>query len=114
LEVRAAVAEALGKLGIPQVILPLQELLEAPEPLLRAAALAAFGALGFARAYRVVVPFLWHDPDRAVRHSAARALARLGSARPRSTRWRLRLALRVDRQVRREALALLEWQGAGG
>ncbi len=107
LEVRAAVARALGRMRVPQVVLPLRRLLEAPEPLLRAAAIEAFGTLGFGRAYRLLVPFLWRDPDRAVRHSAARALARLAGGRKRSTRWRLRLALRVERQVRQEALLLV-------
>lgn len=106
-EVRAAVARALGSMRLPQVVLPLRRLLEAPEPLLRAAAIEAFGMLGFGRAYRLLLPFLWRDPDRAVRHSAARALARLAAGHRRSTRWRLRLALRVERSVRQEALWLL-------
>jgi HEAT repeat protein len=108
LEVRAAVARALGKMRLPQVVAPLRALLEAREPALRAAAIEAFGSLGFGRVYRLLVPFLWRDPDRAVRHSAARVLARLAGGRRRRTRWRLRLALRVERQVRREALMIIE------
>ncbi len=114
LEVRAAAARALGKLRLPQVLSPLQHLLDAPEPILRAAAIEAFGALRSARAYQLIAPFLWRDPDRAVRHSAARAMARLAGNHPRRTRWRLRLALRVEHAVRREALLLLEQRGAAG
>jgi HEAT repeat protein len=114
LEVRAAVARALGKLHFPQVMSPLQHLLEAPEPILRAAAIEAFGSLGSGRAYQRISPFLWRDPDRAVRHSAARALARLAGNRQRRARWRLRLALRVEREVRREALLILEQHVAAG
>jgi HEAT repeat protein len=108
LEVRAAAARALGKLHFPQVVSPLRALLESPEPLLRAAASEALGSLGLKRTFQLLVPLLWRDPDRAVRHSAARALARLSGDRKRCTRWRLRLALRVEREVRQEALLILE------
>jgi HEAT repeat protein len=107
LEVRAAAARALGNLRVPQAIPALRELLAAPEPALRAAAIEALARLGFGRAYRLLVPFLWHEPDRVVRHCAARAIARLAEARQTRARWRLRLAWRVDRQTRREALLIL-------
>jgi HEAT repeat protein len=113
LEVRAAAARALGNLHVPQVLLPLRELLGAPEPALRMAAIEGLGRLGFGRAYRLLTPFLWHDPDRAVRHAAARAIARLAEARQTRARWRLRLALRVDRQVRKEALMILNQHTTG-
>ncbi len=108
LEVRAAAARALGALHLPKALPALQDLLEAPEAVLRAAALDGLAALGFGRGYRLVAPFLWRDPDRAVRHAAARALAWLASGREWSARWRLRLALRVSRQARQEALLLLK------
>ncbi|HEU5368791.1 MAG TPA: HEAT repeat domain-containing protein, partial [Ktedonobacterales bacterium] len=108
LEVRAAAARALGQLHLPQALPVLQELLDAPPPALRLAAVEALGHLGFGRGYRLLVPLLWHDPDRAVRHAAARALARLAQARQRRARWRLRLALRVAGTARQEALAILE------
>ncbi len=110
LEVRAAAARALGHLRIPQVLPPLQALLKSPEPLLRAAAIEALGRLNFARTYRLLAPLLWREPERSVRHAAARALARLADGRQSRTRWRLRLALRVARPVRQEALLLLEQQ----
>ena len=113
LEVRAATARALGALHQPKALSPLQELLEAPEAVLRAAALDGLAALGFGRVYRLVTPFLWRDPDRAVRHTAARALARLAADREWGARWRLRLALRVSRQARQEALLLLEQASRG-
>lgn len=113
LEVRAATARALGALHQPKALSPLQELLEAPEAVLRAAALDGLAALGFGRAYRLAAPFLWRDPDRAVRHTAARALALLAADREWSARWRLRLALRVSRQARQEALLLLEQASRG-
>ena len=108
LEVRATTARALGALHLPKALLSLQDLLEAPEAVLRAAALDGLAALGFGRTYRLVVPFLWRDSDPAVRHAAARAIARLAAGREWSARWRLRLALRVSRQARQEALLLLE------
>ncbi|HEY7356298.1 MAG TPA: HEAT repeat domain-containing protein [Ktedonobacterales bacterium] len=108
LEVRAAAARALGQLHLPQALTVFQELLYAPQPALRMAAVEALGHLGFGRAYRLLTPLLWHDPDRAVRHAAARALARLAQARQRRARWRLRLALRVAGTARQEALALLD------
>ena len=113
LEVRAATARALGALHQPKALSPLQELLEAPEAVLRAAALDGLAALGFGRVYRLVTPFLWRDPDRAVRHTAARALARLAADREWSARWRLRLALRISRQARQEAMLLLEQASRG-
>lgn len=113
LEVRSAAARALGALHLPKALGALQELLEAPEAVLRAAALDGLAALGFGRGYRLVVPFLWRDPDRAVRHAAARALAWLAAGREWSARWRLRLALRVSRQARQEALLLLEQASRG-
>lgn len=113
LEVRAAAARALGALHLPKALPALQDLLEAPEAVLRAAALDGLAALGFGRGYRLVVPFLWRDPDRAVRHAAARALAWLAAGREWSARWRLRLALRVSRQARQEALLLLEQASRG-
>ena len=108
LEVRAAAARALGQLHVPQALPVLQAFLDEPQPVLRLAAVEALGRLRFGRAYRQVAPLLWHDPDRAVRHAAARVLAQLAKARQRRTRWRLRLALRVSRQARQEALAILE------
>ena len=108
LEVRAAAARALGQLHVPQALPVLQAFLDEPQPALRLAAVEALGRLRFGRAYRQVAPLLWHDPDRAVRHAAARVLAQLAKARQRRTRWRLRLALRVSRQARQEALAILE------
>lgn len=108
LEVRAASARALGALHQPKTLPALQELLEVPQATLRVAALDGLAALGFGRVYRLVVPFLWRDPDRAARHAAARALARLAAGREWGTRWRLRLALRVSRLARQEALLLLE------
>ncbi len=108
LEVRAAAARALGSLHLPQALPVLQELLRASEPALRLAAVEALCRLGFGRVYRLLVPLLWRDRDRAVRHAAARAVARLASARQRRARWRLRLALRVARPARREALAILD------
>ncbi|HEX6777756.1 MAG TPA: HEAT repeat domain-containing protein, partial [Ktedonobacterales bacterium] len=113
LEVRAATARALGALHQPKALSPLQELLEAPEAVLRAAALDGLSTLGFGRVYRLVAPFLWRDPDRAVRHTAARALALLAADREWSARWRLRLALRISRQARQEALLLLEQASRG-
>lgn len=113
LEVRAATARALGALHQPKALSPLQELLEAPEAVLRAAALDGLAALGFGRVYRLVTPFLWRDPDRAVRHTAARALARLAADREWSARWRLRLALRISRQALQEAMLLLEQASRG-
>lgn len=111
LEVRAAAAQALGNLHLPQALPVLQELLAMPDPALRVAAVNALGRLGFGRAYRLIAPLLWHDPDRAVRHAAARVLAQLAEARQSRARLRLRLALRVSRQARKEALALLEEHG---
>jgi HEAT repeat protein len=111
LEVRAAAARALGNLHLPQALPVLQELLALPDPALRVAAVNALGCLGFGRAYRLIAPLLWHDPDRAVRHAAARALAQLAEARQSRARLRLRLALRVSRQARKEALALLKQHG---
>ena len=108
LAVRTAAACALGELHSPSALPALQGYLGAREPALRMAAIEALGRLGFGRAYRLLTPFLWRDPDRAVRHAAARALARLAQARPRRARWRLRLALRVARQTRKEALLILE------
>lgn len=108
LEVRAAATRALGQLHLPQALPVLQELLDAPQSALRLAAVEALGHLGFGRGYRVLAPLLWRDPDRAVRHAAARALARLAQARQRRARWRLRLALRVAGTARQEALAILE------
>jgi HEAT repeat protein len=113
LDVRAAAARALGALHLPKALPALQDLLEAPEAVLRAAALDGLAALGFGRGYRLVVPFLWHDPDRAVRHAAARSLAWLAAGREWSARWRLRLALRVSRQARQEALLLMEQASRG-
>jgi HEAT repeat protein len=113
LEVRAAAARALGMLHLPQAVPVFQELLGAPQPALRMAAAEALGQLGFGRAYRMLAPLLWHEPDRAVRHAAARALARLAQARQRRARLRLRLAWRVARQARQEALAILEAHGRG-
>jgi HEAT repeat protein len=114
LEVRAAAARALGQLHLPQALPVLQELLDAPEPELRLAVVEALGSLGFGRAYRVLAPLLWHDPDRAVRHAAARATARLGQGRQQRARWRLRLALRVAPRARKEALAILEEYARAG
>lgn len=111
LEVRAAAARALGNLHLPQALPVLQELLALPDPALRVAAVNALGRLGFGRAYRLIAPLLWHDPDRAVRYAAAHTLAQLASARQSRARLRLRLALRVSRQARKEALALLEEHG---
>src|SRR5579871_623933 len=114
LEVRAAAARALGQLHLPQALPVLQDLLDAPEPALRLATVEALGSLGFGRVYRLLVPLLWHDPDRAVRHAAARATARLSQARQWSARWRLRLAFRVAPQARQEALAILEEHARAG
>lgn len=108
LEVRAAAARALGNLHLPQALTAFLQLLGTPEPGLRVAAIEGLGRLGFGRAYRLLVPLLWHDPDRAARHAAARAVAQLAEGRQRRARWRLRLALRVSRQARKEALLLLE------
>ncbi len=110
LEVRAAAARALGGLHLPQALPVLQDLLGDPEPALRIAAIEALARLGFGRIYRLLAPLLWRDPDRAVRHAAARAVAQLAQARQSRARWRLRLALRVARQARQEALAILEEQ----
>ncbi len=111
LQVRAAAGRALGRLHLPQSLPLLHALLDAPEAGLRAAAIEALGLLGFGRSYRWLVPFLWFDPDPAVRHAAARAVARLAGGRLRRARWRLRLAWRVSHQARLEALLLLEQQG---
>jgi HEAT repeat protein len=114
LEVRAAAARALGVLHLPQALPVLQELLDAPEPALRLATVEALGSLGFGRVYRILAPLLWRDPDRAVRHAAARAVARLSGGRQQRARWRLRLALRVAPQTRQEALAILEEHARAG
>jgi HEAT repeat protein len=111
LHVRAAAGRALGRLHLSQSLPFLQALLGAPEAALRAAAIEALGLSGFGRSYRWITPFLWRDPDPAVRHAAARAVARLAGGRLRRARWRLRLAWRVSRQARLEALLLLEQQG---
>jgi HEAT repeat protein len=107
-EVRAAAARALGNLHLPHALPIFQGLLGAPDPALRIAAIEALGRLGFGRAYRLLAPILWRDPDRAVRHAAARVVAQLAEARQGRARWRLRLALRVARQARKEALVILE------
>jgi HEAT repeat protein len=111
LEVRAAAARALGHLHLPQGLPVLLDLLHAPAPALRLAAVEALGYLRFGRAYRSLAPLVWCDPDRAVRHAAARVLAQLAEARQSRARWRLRLALRVTRQARQEALAILAEHG---
>jgi len=111
LEVRAAAVRALGRLHLPQGLPVLLDLLNAPAPALRLAAVEALGYLGFGRIYRYLAPLLWRDPDRAVRHAAARVLAQLSPARQSRARWRLRLALRVTRQAREEALAILAEHG---
>lgn len=111
LEVRAAAVRALGRLHLPQGLPVLLDLLNAPSPTLRLAAVEALGYLSFGRAYRHLAPLVWRDPDRAVRHAAARVLAQLAQARQSRTRWRLRLALRVTRQARQEALAILAEHG---
>lgn len=111
LRVRAAAVRALGNLYLPQALPILLDVLDAPEPALRLAAVEALGNLGFGRTYRQIAPLLWRDPDRAVRHAAARVVAQLAEARQGRARWRLRLALRVSRQARQEALAILAEHG---
>jgi HEAT repeat protein len=108
LEVRAAAARALGQSHLPQALPVLLALLDEPQPTLRLAAVEALGRMKFGRTYRQVAPLVWNDPDRAVRHAAARALAQLAEARQGRARWRLRLALRVERDARQDALTILE------
>ncbi|HEU4689298.1 MAG TPA: HEAT repeat domain-containing protein, partial [Vicinamibacterales bacterium] len=74
--VRAAAAEALGKIGVPDTLLPLLVALESdPSPSVRHASVGALRHLADVRAVQPLLQALHSDTDPGVRRAAAQAIS---------------------------------------
>ena len=76
--VRAGVANLLGKLQAAEAVDPLMQALDDSGRLVRANAAVALGRIGESRAVNSLIHSM-QDPDRGVRNNAAAALCRIGT-----------------------------------